>query len=117
MWDYPTDPDLANVTSALSKVLSSTNTSSFLLGSFVSTLTMDGMMRVDASSWTVGNEILVSVVNKNYVNSSMVNISIALPSATSVGQVAWGAGWAVNGRLVKSGMQGLEVDLFVVKMA
>lgn len=119
MWDYPTEPDVANITSALSKTLTSANVSSFLLGSFVSALDVDGMTRVDAAGWTMGNQMLISVVNKNYVDSPMVNISIALPAAAiSVGQAAWGTTWTISGdKLVKTGMQALEVDLFAVQMA
>ena len=118
MWDYPTEPDLANVTSALSKTLTSENVSSFLLGSFVSALAVEGVTRVDAASWTIGNRTLVSVVNKNYVDSPLENVSIAFPSAASVGQVSWGTGWTVSGeKLVKTGMQALEVDIFVVQLA
>jgi cellulase/cellobiase CelA1 len=118
MWDYPTEPDLVNITSSLSKTLTSENVSSFLLGSFVSALTVEGVMRVDAASWTIGNRTLVSVVNKNYVDSSPANVSIPLRSAASVGQVVWGTGWTVSGeKLVKTGMQALEVDIFVVQLA
>jgi ABC-type uncharacterized transport system permease subunit len=117
MWDYPTEPDLANITSALSKTLTSANVSSFLLGSFVSALDVEGISRVDAASWMVGNQMMVSVVNKNYVGSPLANVSIALPGAASIGKVAWGIGWSVSGeKLVKTGMQALEVDLFVVRL-
>lgn len=117
MWDYPTEPDLANITSLLSQTLTSANISSFLLGSFVSALSVDGMTRVDAAGWTVGNQMLVSVVNKNYVDSPLANLSIAFPGATSVGQVAWGTGWTVSGeKLVKTGLDALEVDLFIIQL-
>lgn len=119
MWDYPTEPDLANITSTLSKTLTSANISSFLLGSFLSALDVEGLTSVDAASWIIGDQMLISVVNKNYVDFPMANISIALPApATSVGQVAWGTAWTVNGNsLIKTGIEALEVDLFVVRMA
>ena len=118
MWDYPTEPDLANVTSVLSKALTSANVSSFLLGSFVSALGVEGMTRVDAAGWTVGNQMLISVVNKNYVDLPLANVSISLPTtAASVGQAAWGAPWSLEGnKLVKTGLGALEVNLFVIQL-
>lgn len=117
MWDYPTEPDLANITSRLSQTLTSNVISSFLLGSFVSVLRVDGATRVEAASWTVGDRTLVSVVSKNYVDFSLAHISISLPGAARVEQVAWGEGWTLReGNLVKTGLQALEVDLFIVQL-
>jgi hypothetical protein len=119
MWDYPTEPDLANVTSALSKVLTARTVSSFLLGSFHSQLEAAGLRRVDVASWMVGSKMLVSVVNKNYVDNPTANVSIALPdTAASVEEVFWGEGWKVNGaQLTKLSLEALEVDLFLVELA
>ncbi len=120
MWDYPTEPDLANVTSALSKVLTSSTVSSFILGSIYSQLEVDGLSRVDVVSWTVGTRMLVSVVNKNYVGSpTAANISITLPFiAANVRDIFWGDGWKVSGaKLTKARLEALEVDLFLVELA
>jgi hypothetical protein len=116
MWDYPTEPGLANLTGALSKVLTSSTISSFLLGSFVEAADVTGLTRVDAAYWTLNNKTLVSVVNKNYVDSLNVTVSIELPSTvTSVSSVSWGSGWSVSGgKLVKTGLSALEVDIFIV---
>lgn len=115
MWDYPTEPGIANITGQLSKVLTSKGISSFLLGSFEQKLDVSGLARVDVASWTVRSNTLVSVVNKNYVDSA-ANLSIALPiKASSVSSVVWGSGWTVSGNtLTKVGMNALEVDIFVV---
>ncbi len=119
MWDYPTEPDLVNVTSVLSKVLTSSTISSFLLGSFHSKPEVIGLPRVDVASWIVGSKMLVSVVNKNYVESPVANLSITLASiAANIGDVFWGSGWAANGsHLTKLGLEALEVDLFFVELA
>jgi hypothetical protein len=119
MWDYPTEPDLANVTSALSKVLTSNTVSSFLLGSFRAQLSVDGLPRVDAASWIVGSQILISVVNKNYVESPMANVSITLPGiASKVEEAFWGGDWELNGtHLTKFGLEALEFNLFLLEMA
>jgi hypothetical protein len=115
MWDYPTEPGIANITGILSKALTSTMVSSFLLGSFEQAVSVEGLQRVDAASWTVGNKKLVSVVNKSYVDSG-ANVSIALGGTVSaVEQVVWGSGWTVSGgALYKVGLEALEVDIFVV---
>ena len=118
MWDYPTEPGLANITSALSKVLTSSTVSDFLLGSFFQALEVQGVSRVDVAGWAQGNKMLISVVNKNYVNSAGANVSIALPGmAKGAGTVMWGQGWTVGGSgLSKVGLRALEVDIFVVNM-
>ncbi|TVY68954.1 hypothetical protein LSUE1_G006159 [Lachnellula suecica] len=118
MWDWPTEPGIANITSALSKVLTSSTITSFLVGSFVTALDVSGLDRVDVTSWTVGKNMLVSVVNKNYIQSPNANVTIALPAiAARVGQVVWGGGWTVNGDgLGKVGLEALEVDIFILEM-
>ncbi|CAG8976492.1 hypothetical protein HYALB_00005989 [Hymenoscyphus albidus] len=118
MWSYPTEPGIANATSALSKVLTSTGVTSFLLGSDVSMLEVNGIERVDAASWIVGKRMMISVVNKNYLDSSTGNITIPLPAnGTGVGSVLWGTSWnLVENSLVKAGMTALEVDIFTVNL-
>ncbi|CZR55943.1 uncharacterized protein PAC_05831 [Phialocephala subalpina] len=115
MWDYPTEPGIANITGELSKVLTSTLISSFLLGSFEEALEIKGLQRVDAAAWTMGSSMLVSVVNKNYVDTA-ANVSISLPgAANAVSQVVWGSGWTINGStLIKAGIKALEVDIFII---
>ncbi len=115
MWDYPTEPGIANITGMLSKVLTSSQISSFLLGSFEQALDVTGLGRVDAAGWTVGTSTLISVVNKNYVDSGS-NVSISLPAkASSASQVVWGSEWTVSrNTLTKLGMDALEVDIFIV---
>lgn len=115
MWDYPTEPGIANITGQLSKALTSTAISSFLLGSFETALEVKGLQRVDAAAWTVGGSTLISVVSKNYVDSA-ANMTISLPAtASAVSSVVWGSGWTVSGStLVKTGISALEVDIFVI---
>ncbi|KAL2069317.1 hypothetical protein VTL71DRAFT_15655 [Oculimacula yallundae] len=115
MWSYPTAPGLINVTSALSKALTSTTVPSYLLGAFSVALDVQGASRIDATAWTLGNSTLVSVVNMNYVPNTLAKVSISLEAASSLGQVIWGSGWTVgNGTLTKTGLDALEVDIFVI---
>lgn len=118
MWDYPTEPGIMNMTAALSKVLTADNVTSFLLGDFVHELQVVGEERVDASAWVVGDRMLVSVVNKKYVESTD-RVSISLPeSVRGVSQVLWGTEWEVNnGTLEKSSIEGLEVDILLLDLS
>lgn len=118
MWAYPTEPGIASATSALSRVLTSTEVSGFLLGSAVSVLEVSGTERVDAAAWVVGKTMMVSIISKNYVDSPASNITISLPvGGTGIGSVFWGTGWSLVGdTLVKVGMAALEVDIFAVNL-
>lgn len=121
MWDYPTEPGIANITGALSKILTKSSTTSFLLGSFVEALPVSGEQRIDVAAWIVGSQMLVSVVNKNYVPAPAANVTIALSEgvkATGLTDLLWGYGWTIGGGLLyKTGMEALEVDIFVLDLA
>lgn len=116
MWDYPTEPGIDNATSALSKIITSSAITNYLLSSFVAAADVSGLQRIDVAYWTVNNNTLVSVVNKNYVDSPDATVTIDLPGKVgSVGQLLWGSGWDVSdGTLTKTGLEALEVDIFVV---
>ncbi|KAH9219123.1 hypothetical protein DL95DRAFT_457591 [Leptodontidium sp. 2 PMI_412] len=115
MWAYPTEPGLINVTSALSKTLTSSTVTPYLLGTFPVALDVKGVSRVDATAWSLENSTLVSVVNMNYVPTPMVNVSISLEGVGTLGQVVWGSGWSVGGGVLsKVGLDALEVDVFIV---
>lgn len=115
MWSYPTEPGLINVTSAMSKALTSSTVTPYLLGAFPVALDVMGVARVDATAWSLGNSTLISVVNMNYVPSLGANVSVSLEGVASVGQVVWGSGWSVGGGMLsKVGLDALEVDIFIV---
>ncbi|KAL3425398.1 hypothetical protein PVAG01_02189 [Phlyctema vagabunda] len=118
MWDYPTEPGIANITSALSKVLTSTSVTKFLLGSFIQAADAQGLDRFDVATWAVGDQTLVSVVNKNYIDSPNANITIQLNgSPKSFASLLWGSEWDISeGQLVKVGVKALEVDMFILDM-
>lgn len=120
MWDYPSEPTLQNVTSALSKVLTVAPVSDFLTSTTpVMTLPVTGQSRIDVTAWTLGSQMLISIVNLEYIDSN-ANISITLPSAVSgISDVFWGsADWTSGEDLIwKGGMTGLEVDLIVFDLS
>ena len=120
MWDYPSEPGIYDITSALSKVLGSEIVGGFLLNSFVEgTLPVVGSKRVDVSAWTVGNQMLVTVVNLKYEDTVAV-ATVQLPAvAKSVSSVLWGSGnWTVgDGTISKTGLTGLGVDILILDLA
>lgn len=123
MWDYPTTPGINNLTSTLVKVLTSPGMTLFLLGSSVQAVTTlkvagnaTANSRIDVATWTVGNKVMVSVINLEYVDRKQ-DIKIALGGkVASVESVWWGKRWNVgrDGELVSEGMSGLGVDIFVI---
>jgi hypothetical protein len=119
MWDYPTEPGIATVSSLLSKVLTSPTVPSFLLGSVpVQALSVRGLPRADVSAWVLGSQMLVTVVNLGYIGSNAQG-SINLPAATkSIAMTLWGDGsWVVDRQaLSKSEIQGLEVDILLLEL-
>jgi hypothetical protein len=91
MLDYSTTSRVNNATSQLSKVLTSTTTFWFLLGSMpVLTLPANGLPRVDISAWVLGSQMMVSIVNLGYVGSD-ARVSITLhEAAKSLSTTLWG---------------------------
>jgi hypothetical protein len=67
----------------------------------------------------VGRKMLVSVVNKNYVESPAASINITLPGiAASSGDTFWASGWEVDGaHLTRLGLEALELDLLLVELS
>ncbi|KAJ5802930.1 uncharacterized protein N7503_005380 [Penicillium pulvis] len=119
MWDWPTTTELANVTSALSRVLAGDEVTGFLLGSPTVSLQAKGHSKMDVAGWTLGDRMLVSILSLQTPSWSS-SVTVELPErAQSVTQVLWGSGeWKlVDGHLVKKGGNGLETDLVVVELA
>lgn len=118
-WDYPTEPDLESITSSLSKVLTTSEVTNFILGADTVALGVSGESRVDTAAWKVGNQMLVSVLCLEYDDSAAA-VTVSLPAAAaSVSSVLWGnAGWSVNGQLLtKTGLSALEADLLVLDLS
>ena len=119
-WDYPTTPAIASVTSQLAKVVTVAPVSGFLLGSSpTKSLSVKGQSRIDASAWIVDAQMLVSIVNLDYLDTG-ANVSITLPAAVaSLSSTAWGQGnWSFGGEtLYKVGLSSLEVDLLIFDLA
>lgn len=122
MWSYPTEPGLEVVTSELSKVLTNPTITRLLLSAMPQKLSVEGAERVDVTAWKVGNQVLVSVVNMEYVGNGGGIVDMSLPwNPKRVEEIYWGVqpGWTVrtDGKLWKDGMGALEVADFVVELA
>jgi hypothetical protein len=119
-WIYPSTNDVNTASGALGKVLGTEEAMSFLFGTEpIQSLTVEGGSNlVDASAWVVGGKVMVGVANGLYF-SSRAKVKIALPEGVevkSVEKVLYGnEGWKVeDGKLVKVGLQPLEIGLLVL---
>lgn len=118
MWDFPTTPEILNVTNKLAVVLTAEKVSSFLVSQpLTQRLAVQGGSRIDASVWVSYTEVLLSIVNLNYDDVSGT-ISVQLPEDVEVGSPPkglWGqANWTGNGRVVSTdGLLGLEASLLI----
>ncbi|KAF5874220.1 putative glycoside hydrolase subgroup catalytic core protein [Botrytis fragariae] len=115
-WIYPST-DSANAGSAdLGKVLQNAPAIDFLFGTNAIKGLGNGLL--DVSLWVVGEQMMVGIVNGEYVQS-VDKIMISLPgNVVSLNRTLYGdSGWMVsNGKLSKSGLVGLEVDILVVNL-
>ena len=118
-WAYPTAAEVSGVMGGLAGVVAGEEVVGFVLGgwrvSLGVTVAGAGVGSLDAAAWVVGGRVLVCVVNLGGGNATS-SIEVALPaSAAGMGaeEVLWGSGgWSVQGgKLVKSGIGGLEATL------
>lgn len=118
MWDFPTTPEILNITNKLAAVLTVEKVSEFLVSQpLTQSLIVKGGVRIDASVWVSDKEVLLSIVNLNYGDVSGT-ISVQLPEGIEVGSTAqelWGqANWTGNGGIVSTyGLLGLEASLLI----
>lgn len=116
-WIYPST-DSVNVGSGeLGKVLQNEPAIDFLFGA--ETMRGLGSGLLDVSAWILGDQMLVGVVNGGHVDIAD-QVTISLPrNVVSVNQVLFGdSSWKVqDGKLSKSGLSGLEVDILVVNLS
>lgn len=119
MWQWPTTPQISQVTRRLSNVLVGDGVAEFVLGARTTKLNAVGQTEMDVAGWRLGNQMLVSILSLQTPNWT-TTVRIRLPAAgTSINQVLWGGGqWSlVNGSLSKVGGVGLDTDLIIVQLA
>ncbi|TVY40830.1 hypothetical protein LSUB1_G002719 [Lachnellula subtilissima] len=119
-WIYPSTDDINVGAGDLGKVFQTEVVKEFLFGTHVvKGLKVGGEVLVDASAWVLGGKMLIGVASGRYTDESAV-VSIELPgSVDAVEQVLYGdSSWAVeDGKLTKSGLKALEVDVLVLNIS
>ncbi|OJJ37264.1 hypothetical protein ASPWEDRAFT_38941 [Aspergillus wentii DTO 134E9] len=119
MWTYPTNTEIVNIASKLSRVLVSPEVTGFLLGAQTTPLQVEGQQRIDAAGWRIGNRMLVSILYLEY-SALQSQVTVLLPEgrARSIPRTLWGSGdWSVHeGQLVKNSLSGLETDLLIIEL-
>lgn len=130
MWTFPTTPALTDVTSRLAKVLTTGTCVRYLLGAeLMGGLSTDGTVgtqvdTIDASAWSLGDSMLVSIVNSAYEDAVGL-ITLDLPNgfiATNIENVLWGDGaWILSKtgsatQIQRTGVQGLSTDILLLSV-
>ncbi|KAJ8071926.1 hypothetical protein OCU04_002230 [Sclerotinia nivalis] len=115
-WIYPSTDSVNVGSAALGKVLQTGPAIDFLFGT--NTIKGLGSGLLDVSAWIVGEQMMIGIVNGEYVDSK-AEITIPLPgNVVLVNQTLYGdSNWSVSeGRLSKLGLSALEVDILVVNL-
>ncbi|KAI9640524.1 hypothetical protein NHQ30_011270 [Ciborinia camelliae] len=116
-WIYPSTNSVNIGSGDLGKVLQSEPAMSFLFGT--NAIKGLGSLLLDVSAWIVGEQMMVGIVNGEYVDSED-QVTISLPeNIISLNQTLYGnSSWTINnGELSKLGFTGLEVDLLVLNLS
>ncbi|EED13907.1 conserved hypothetical protein [Talaromyces stipitatus ATCC 10500] len=121
MWDFPTSAEILNVTDSLASVLTSEEMTGFLVGAPINQqLDVYGGNRIDVAAWAKGDQLLMSILNLNYVDLAG-EVIIRLPkgvSPWSAVSTLWGVPeWKVkDGALTTNGLGGLAVSILVIDL-
>ncbi|PYH97257.1 hypothetical protein BO71DRAFT_438914 [Aspergillus ellipticus CBS 707.79] len=119
MWDFPSSTGIEEVTGELSRVIGGdAEVVEFLVGG--ERAAVKAGSGVDVAVWVDGGKALVSVVCLEY-DGVEGDVVVEVPGNGTVKEVVkalWGSSeWEVTGgKLVKQGLSGLEVDVFVVEV-
>lgn len=117
LWTFPTTPELATANGQMAKVVTVAPVSTFLLGDQPTGVTVKGHSLVDVAYWIVGKQVMVSVVNLDYADTT-AEISIALPvSVSSIASQPWGSlGWSLvgNSSMQVKGLVGLATSMVIL---
>lgn len=121
-WNFPTTEEIKEVSSALAKVVTAEETTAFFLGTKPERLVVEGPGSdgFDATGWRVGEQMLVSIVNKAYKAVEGVSVSIGDKGVKSIRGV-WtegeATGWTAQGkRIRKDAVAELEVSMVMLDL-
>lgn len=113
-WIYPTTPVIADAYSKQAKVVTVAPVVDFLLSAHAQRVSVQGFESLDVATWTLGRQILVSVVNT--VNASTPAVEIPLPAWTKrVNSQPWGdLRYAMRGNVLQVEGVGALATSFVI---
>ncbi|KAK4959093.1 hypothetical protein LTR10_003892 [Elasticomyces elasticus] len=118
-WTFPTSETLGVAHGAMAKVATTSPVSTFLIGLPGPTMVrVPGNELLDVAYWVLDTQVLVGVVNLDYVAQNRT-IVIDLPlTISSLASQPWGSvNWAVgNGTLTAHGLAGLMTSFVVLDM-
>ncbi|KAF2431371.1 hypothetical protein EJ08DRAFT_587517 [Tothia fuscella] len=119
-WNFPTTEELTRVTGALARTLTTVEVTGLLLGAKTVAVVTSGSDELDAASWRVGNNMLVSVVYMGKLETPAEVVVKIQKNAKRIQQV-WPVGeetkWKSDGfGLKKEGLRAMEVALLVVEL-
>lgn len=126
LWIFPSLDDLNDANSQQAKVVTVDPVRGFLTGSNPVSIHVPNQRLLDVAYWLVGSQVLVSVVNLQYVDSK-VEIAIPLPFVDSVssgtmhiastpwGRVEWTLSSTEN-RLTVKGLAALATSMVIIDL-
>ncbi|KAH8799477.1 hypothetical protein F5884DRAFT_812326 [Xylogone sp. PMI_703] len=118
-WWYPSSEPIQQIMGTIGKLMQTETILNFVFGTNpVTKLPVKNGPLLDVSAWTIGSQMMVGIVNGEYVASTK-KVTITLPTAVkSIEQVAYGSSdWTVvDGTLQKKGLSGLEADILIVNI-
>jgi hypothetical protein len=118
-WNFPTTPELNNVTSELAKAISAEESIDFFLWAKAQKLTLSSQPTFDAAAWRVGKFILFSIVHLREVPYTR-ELKLGLGVGAKAMKMIWppnAENWFLgNKSITKPGMAPLETNLFLVEI-
>jgi len=115
-WNYPTSPELTEVTSNLAKALSSKEVSDFLLSGPMERLALSS--NFDAAAWRIGNQILFSIVHladTRYKRDLKIALGVNVVAMKSLWPPRSQNWFFGNQSITRPGIGPSEVNLFLVQ--
>lgn len=117
-WLFPASATLNAAHGAMAKVAARSPVVEFLIGADPLAVAVECVEGLDVAVWTLGSQVLVSVVNLEYgEREATVRIALPVKAKRYVSQ-PWGTlGWELqNGELVVQDMPGLATSFVVLEM-
>ncbi|KAI7341068.1 hypothetical protein KC315_g406 [Hortaea werneckii] len=115
-WDFHAVTPLNRAHGAMAKVVTQSPVSDFLLGSQPTQILSENLDLLEAAYWRVGNQLMVGIVNMDYVGPTEP-VSFDLPiSARRIASQPWGSvEWELSNKsLVAQGLEGLATSFVIL---